>query len=468
MGKTINYSRSELLKDYNGIKNFKINIPKPVRMIIGILEQNGYEAFAVGGCVRDTILGRDPQDWDITTSALPHQVKELFHRTIDTGIQHGTVTVMLQRTGYEVTTYRIDGEYNDSRHPDSVEFTADLIEDLKRRDFTINAMAYNPTVGLVDAFDGMGDIEKKVIKCVGQAKERFTEDALRILRAVRFSAQLGFDIEESTMNAMELLVQNLENISAERIHVELEKLIMSNHPDKLITAYHAGITKVILPEFDRMMECPQNTPYHMYNVGEHTIKVMENVPPTKVMRWAALLHDVGKPGSVTYDKKDPTRMHFYGHAHVGAEMVAPILRRLKLDNKTIKLVARLVECHDDRPVSKGMEPVNVRKSVHKIGKDIYEQYLQLVYADFQGKSPYGKEKGYDGYLYEKEQFQYIVENDICTCKAELAVSGKDLIAAGCSTGSIIGDILKQLLNRVLEQPELNDKEILMDIAGTMF
>ena len=296
----------------------------------------------------------------------------------------------------------------------------------------------------------------------------FRSDALRILRAVRFSAQLGFDIEESTMNAMELLVQNLENISAERIHVELEKLIMSNHPDKLITAYHAGITKVILPEFDRMMECPQNTPYHMYNVGEHTIKVMENVPPTKVMRWAALLHDVGKPGSVTYDKKDPTRMHFYGHAHVGAEMVAPILRRLKLDNKTIKLVARLVECHDDRPVSKGMEPVNVRKSVHKIGKDIYEQYLQLVYADFQGKSPYGKEKGFDGYLYEKEQFQYIVENDICTCKAELAVSGKDLIAAGCSTGSIIGDILKQLLNRVLEQPELNDKEILMDIAGTMF
>lgn len=265
------------MKHYKEVKRFKMNIPKPVRMIIGILEQNGYEAFAVGGCVRDTILGRDPQDWDITTSALPHQVKELFHRTIDTGIQHGTVTVMLQRTGYEVTTYRIDGEYNDSRHPDSVEFTADLIEDLKRRDFTINAMAYNPTVGLVDAFDGMGDIEKKVIKCVGQAKERFTEDALRILRAVRFSAQLGFDIEESTMNAMELLVQNLENISAERIHVELEKLIMSNHPDKLITAYHAGITKVILPEFDRMMECPQNTPYHMYNVGEHTIKVMENV-----------------------------------------------------------------------------------------------------------------------------------------------------------------------------------------------
>lgn len=456
------------MNSYNGIKKFKINIPKPVRMIIGLLEQNGYEAFAVGGCVRDTILGRKPQDWDITTSALPHQVKEIFHRTIDTGIQHGTVTVMLKGVGYEVTTYRIDGEYNDSRHPDSVEFTADLIEDLKRRDFTINAMAYNPTVGLVDAFDGMGDIERKVIKCVGLAKERFTEDALRILRAVRFSAQLGFDIEEQTMTAIKKLAPTLENISAERIHVELEKLIMSNHPDKLITAYETGITKVVLPEFDRMMECPQNTPYHMYNVGEHTIKVMENVPATKEMRWAALLHDVGKPDSITYDKKDPHRMHFYGHAHVGAGMVAPILRRLKLDNKTIKFVTRLVECHDDRPASKGMEPINIRKSVHKIGKDIYEQYLQLVYADFQGKSTYGKEKGYDGYLYTKEQYRYIVENNICTSKEELEISGKDLIAAGCDTGSIIGDILKELLRRVIEDPELNHKEKLLDIAKTMF
>lgn len=456
------------MNHYKGIRKFKIEIPKSVRMIIGLLEQNGHEAFAVGGCVRDTILGRKPQDWDITTSALPHQVKEIFHRTIDTGIQHGTVTVMLQRVGYEVTTYRIDGEYNDSRHPDSVEFTSDLIEDLKRRDFTINAMAYNPTVGLVDAFDGMGDIERKVIKCVGQAKERFTEDALRILRAVRFSAQLGFDIEEQTMAAAKELTPTLENISAERIHVELEKLITSNHPDKLITAYEAGITKIVLPEFDRMMECPQNTPYHMYNVGEHTIKVMENVSATKEMRWAALLHDVGKPFSITYDEKAPQRMHFYGHAHVGAKMVGPILRRLKLDNKTIKLVTRLVECHDDRPASKGMEPVNIRKSVHKIGKDIYEQYLQLAYADFQGKSAYGKEIGYDGYLYTKEQYEYIVKNNICTSKAEMDISGRHLIAAGCPTGSVIGDVLDELLKRVLEKPELNHQDILLDIAKTMF
>lgn len=364
------------MNKYNGNKEFKIDIPKSVKLIIDILEKNGYEAFAVGGCVRDTILDRKPQDWDITTSALPNQVKELFYRTIDTGIQHGTVTVLIKGVGYEVTTYRIDGEYNDSRHPESVEFTADLIEDLKRRDFTINAMAYNPGIGLVDAFDGIGDIEKKEIRCVGNPRERFREDALRILRAVRFSAQLGFHIEEGTMEAIKELAGTLENISAERIHVELEKLIMSNHPDKLITAYEAGITKVVLPEFDAMMECPQVSPYHMYNVGEHTIKVMENVPPTKEMRWAALLHDVGKPDSVTYDKKEPTRMHFYGHAHVGAKMVSTILRRLKMDNKTIKLVTRLVEHHDDRPVADKKRTCSDSKKC----KYNWQRYLQYVFA----------------------------------------------------------------------------------------
>ena len=243
---------------------------------------------------------------------------------------------------------------------------------------------------------------------------------------------------------------------------------MSNHPDKLITAYEAGITKVVLPEFDAMMECPQVSPYHMYNVGEHTIKVMENVPPTKEMRWAALLHDVGKPDSVTYDKKEPTRMHFYGHAHVGAKMVSTILRRLKMDNKTIKLVTRLVEHHDDRPVVDKKEPVQIRKSVNIIGKDIYDMYLQLAYADIQGKSQYGREKGMGAYIYSKEQYEYIVENNICTCKGDMAVSGRDLIAAGCPTGEIIGNILDELLKRVIQKPQLNNKESLMEIAKTMF
>ncbi len=454
------------MNQYNGNKKFKIEIPDSVKLIISILEQNGFEAFAVGGCIRDTILNRNPQDWDITTSALPWQVKKMFHKTLDTGIQHGTVTVMIKGIGYEVTTYRIDGEYDDSRHPRSVEFTADLVEDLKRRDFTINAIAYNPTIGLVDVFDGMGDIEKKLIRCVGKAESRFEEDALRILRAVRFSAQLGFEIDCDTMKAMKKMSPNLKNISAERIRSELEKLILSDHPDKLITAYSAGITKVVLPEFDKMMECPQITPYHMYNVGEHTIKVMENVPKTRLMRWAALFHDVAKPDVMFIDKKNG-RTHFKGHASVGSEMAPVIMRRLKMDNKIIKAAARLIACHDDRPVEKNRTPEAVRRSVHKIGKDIYREYLQLVYADFQGKSDYGKEKGYDEYLYICQQFDIIMQNNICTSKKELNITGKDLIAMGCPTGTVIGDILEALLEKVLIDPKVNTHENLMEEARKM-
>ena len=445
---------------YNGKKDFKIEIPKSVKLIIDVLENNGYEAFAVGGCVRDTILNRNPQDWDITTSALPQQVKALFHRTLDTGLQHGTVTVMISHVGYEVTTYRIDGEYSDNRRPESVEFTTNLIEDLKRRDFTINAMAYNPREGLVDAFDGISDIERKIIRCVGKPEERFGEDALRILRAVRFSAQLNFEIDEATMKAITKLSHTLEHISAERIQCELEKLIMSDSPAKLITAYETGITKTVLPEFDKMMECPQITPYHKYNVGEHTVKVIENVPKEKIIRWAALFHDVSKPEVMYIDDKNG-RTHFKGHALVGSERAPQIMRRLKMDNKTIKTVSRLVACHDDRPTEKGFTPEVVRRSVHKIKKDIYKQYLQLAYADFQGKSDYGKEKGYDGYLYTCEQFNYIMENNICTSTKELKISGKDLIALGCPTGSVIGDILDELLDMVLVNPETNNYDNLI-------
>lgn len=444
------------MSKYNGNREFKINIPKSVKLIIDVLENNGHEAFAVGGCVRDTILDREPQDWDITTSALPEQVKELFNRTLDTGIQHGTVTVMIKHVGYEVTTYRIDGEYNDSRHPESVEFTSNLIEDLKRRDFTINAMAYNEREGLVDAFDGINDINNKTIRCVGEPEERFGEDALRILRAVRFSAQLGFDIDNKTMDAIKKLAPTLENISAERIKTELEKLIISPNPGKLITAYNTGITKVILPEFDAMMECEQNTPYHMYNVGEHTIKVMENVQPDKLMRWTALFHDVAKPIVKTTDSKG--RNHFKGHALEGSKIAPKIMRRLKMDNKTIKTVSRLIECHDDRPTAAGFEPEAIRRSVHKIGKDIYAKYLELVYGDFMGKSQYGKEKGYDGYIYTCKQYEYIKANNICTSTKELAITGRDLIALGCPLGAKIGTALDELLEIVLKNSESNTKE----------
>ena len=244
------------------MRNIKIEMPQAVKEIIERLESAGYEAFAVGGCVRDAVLGRVPADWDITTSAMPEEVKGLFSRTIDTGIQHGTVTVMKDHVGYEVTTYRIDGEYEDARHPKEVSFTSNLVEDLKRRDFTINAMAYNDRVGIVDEFDGIEDLEKGIIRCVGEAKDRFGEDALRMLRAVRFSAQLGFKIDETTKEAINELAPNLEKISAERIQAELVKLLVSDHPEYLRAAYETGITAVVLPEFDDIMKQEQNDAFH--------------------------------------------------------------------------------------------------------------------------------------------------------------------------------------------------------------
>ena len=242
------------------------HLPQDVKFIIDNLTEHGYEAYAVGGCVRDTLLSRIPGDWDITTSAKPEQVKAIFSHTIDTGIEHGTVTVMRNHVGYEVTTYRIDGEYEDARHPKEVTFTANLVEDLKRRDFTINAMAYNHQTGLVDEFDGIGDLEQKIIRCVGNPMERFSEDALRMLRAVRFSAQLGCTIEEHTKEAIRQLAPTIAKVSVERITTELVKILISDNPQEIRTAYELGLTKIFLPEFDTIMETPQNTKHHMYSV----------------------------------------------------------------------------------------------------------------------------------------------------------------------------------------------------------
>ena len=257
--------------------SLKILLPEKVNPIIKTIQAAGFEAYAVGGCVRDSILGRIPDDWDITTSAKPEDIKKLFKRTIDTGIEHGTVTVMLDKEGFEVTTYRIDGEYEDSRHPKEVTFTSNLREDLRRRDFTINAMAYNDEVGLVDIFGGILDIEQKIIRCVGNAKERFTEDALRMMRAVRFSAQLGYDIAPETKEAIKELAPTLKKISAERIQVELIKLVVSNNPDFLRIAYETGITAQVLWEFDLCMKTEQKNPHHMYSVGEHTLWAMKHI-----------------------------------------------------------------------------------------------------------------------------------------------------------------------------------------------
>ena len=438
----------------------KIQLPEKVNTIISTLQAHGYEAYAVGGCVRDSILGRIPDDWDITTSATPLETKSLFKRTFDTGIEHGTITVLIDKEAFEVTTYRVDGKYEDSRHPSEVTFTRSLSEDLLRRDFTINAMAYNDTEGLVDIFGGMEDLQRKTIRCVGNAKERFGEDALRILRAVRFAAQLGFEIENETQGAIKILAPTLANISAERIQVELIKMLISPNPSLLRTAYELGITKVILPEFDELMKTTQETPHHIYTVGEHTLKAIELVRPDKVLRLTMLFHDIAKPKMKTIDEKDVA--HFKMHDVEGVSMTKAILRRLKFDNDTLGKVTKLVQFHDYRIPA---EPKRVRRAMNKIGEELFPYYLEVRTADTLAQSEYLREEKLQNIHDMEVCYHEILEKKECVSLKSLAVTGSDLIAAGMKPGKELGAVLNQLLEVVLENPELNTKARLLDIAG---
>lgn len=441
----------------------RIALPDKVGYILDTCMQAGYEAYAVGGCVRDSILGKEPKDWDITTSAKPEEIKALFPRTIDTGIAHGTVTVMLGKEGFEVTTYRIDGKYEDARHPKEVTFTPNLLEDLKRRDFTINAMAYNDKSGLVDAFDGIGDLNRKVIRCVGDAKQRFKEDALRMMRAVRFAAQLGFGIHLDTKRAIQALAPLLERISAERIQTELLKLLASEHPQEIRTLYETGLTKVMLPEFDVMMHTSQNNPHHMYSVGEHTIASLSYVEPDKTLRLTMLLHDVAKPSCRTVDENGVH--HFYDHQRRGSEMAKAILRRLKFDNETTDRVCRLIAGHDDHP------PLNersVRRAIVRLGQKAYPDIFAVKRADALAQSGYKRTEKLQ-YIDEYEAcYNRILEKEQCLSLKDLAVTGADLIAAGMKPGPQLGRVLQELFELVLEYPEKNKKETLLLESRNLF
>lgn len=443
----------------------KISMPPQANKIIKKLEQSGYEAYIVGGCVRDSILGRKPEDWDITTSASPEEIKEIFSYTIDTGIDHGTVSVMMDRVPYEVTTYRVDGKYENHRHPTEVTFTKSLKEDLLRRDFTINAMAYNDSQGLVDMYEGMEDLEKGIIRCVGVASQRFDEDALRILRALRFQAQLGFEIEEETKKAISNQAKFLEDISAERIQVELEKLITSNHPEVLEEAYKLGVTKIILPEFDRMMETPQVTKHHMYNVGVHTIESMKAIEPEHLLRWTMLLHDCGKPEAKIFDGEKDS---FKNHHVIGQKIARNVLRRLKFDNQTIKNVTELVYWHDRRFGSE--EEVNiktVRKWMSRLGVSQFKALMKIQLADISAQSAYMQNQKHAILRETIVLFQRVLDEKDCLSIKDLAIDGKDLIAMGVKQGKEIGDILSNLLDAVLEDPKLNDKETLVAMVKEM-
>lgn len=438
----------------------QIQLPEKVSYILDILTRAGYEAYAVGGCIRDSVLGKVPQDWDITTSAMPQQVKALFPKTIDTGIRHGTVTVLLKREGFEVTTYRVDGIYEDYRRPRQVTFTPELTEDLKRRDFTINAMAYNSKEGLVDAFGGIEDLKAGRIRCVGAPEQRFGEDALRMMRAVRFAAQLGFSIEDATEEAVQRLCGTLRHISAERIRTELTKLLLSGHPEEMRTLYRLGITSVILPEFDAMMQTGQNTPHHAYTVGEHTVRALLHTPCEKVLRLAVLLHDVAKPSC--RKTGEDGRDHFYGHPQEGSRMAEGILRRLKYENDTIHKVCRLVQWHDDNPP---LSERNVRRAVVRLGQEAYPAVFAVKRADILAQSGYKREEKLE-YLRNYERlYETIRGRGDCLTLQDLAVNGRDLIAAGIAPGPGLGRVLNGLLDLVLLDPEKNEKEYLLHRAS---
>ena len=426
---------------------YNVEFWQNVNTIITTLQENGFEAYAVGGCVRDSILGRIPGDWDITTSAMPEETKSLFQKTFDTGIEHGTVTVLLDR---------IDGEYEDNRHPKEVTFTRCLEEDLLRRDFTINAMAYNHKEGLVDLFGGIQDIDRKVIRCVGDAYARFSEDALRILRGIRFAAQLGFDIEEDTRAGMKELAPTLKKISAERIQVELVKTLVSSDPTLLRDAYELGITAQFIPEFDQMMDTKQENPHHKDTVGEHSLQALVNVRKDKVLRLTMLLHDVGKPYTKTTDEEGIA--HFYQHSLEGADIAKKILRRLKFDNDTLNKVTKLILYHDYRMPAADKY---VRRAMNKIGEELFPFYLEVCRADILAQSKYEQDEKIAHLNEVVKIYEEIVAKRQCVSLKTLAVTGKDLIQMGMKPGKEIGDKLEEFLGLVLDDPELNTKEELL-------
>ncbi len=437
----------------------KINLPEDVKYIIDKLHKAGHEAYAVGGCVRDSILGREPDDWDITTSAKPTQVKSLFRPTIDTGLQHGTVTVLRNHVGYEVTTYRVDGIYEDGRHPNGVTFTSDLKEDLLRRDFTINAMAYNDEEGLIDEYEGLKDIENKVIRCVGDPKERFTEDALRMMRAVRFAAQLGYEIDNDTRGAVKELYQRLDMISAERIQIELCKLITSDNPAHLRIAYELGITSVVLPEFDECMRQEQHHIHHCYSVGEHILHSMENIRADRVLRYTMLLHDIAKPQCRIVDEEG--KEHYYGHDIKSAEIAHGIMKRLKFDNDTLKMVELLVRNHDLKVEA---DQRSVRRAMNKLGREVFPLLLDVKQADILAQSDYMRTEKLAHLDRLKSLYDDIMAKGQGVAIADLAVSGSDIVALGVSPGPQIGRILAGLLELVMEDPDKNDRDILLSEA----
>ena len=421
------------------------------------LEENGFEAYVVGGCVRDSLLGRPPNDWDITTNALPEELLRCFsdHRVIETGIKHGTVAVLCQGDLLEITTYRIDGRYEDNRHPTEVTFSKELRDDLSRRDFTVNAMAYHPRVGLVDQFGGATDLEAGLIRCVGDPKSRFEEDGLRILRAIRFASILGFSLEERTAQAVHECRHLLQNIAAERIREEFNKLICGKNAVPILREF-ADVIAEFIPELRPCFGFDQRTKYHCYDVWEHTLHALDSMGSTELIpRLGILLHDIGKPAKFTMDEKGG---HFKGHGEESMRLTDEILRRLRYDNATRELLLQLVKYHD---VALQPQRKALKRSLIRFGSQGIRYLLEIQYADRVAHAPDNREMP-DFYAVIPDMIRQLEEEDTCLSLKTLAVKGSDLIALGYAPGPVLGAALQRLLDAVIDDEVPNEKDALLN------
>lgn len=424
--------------------------------ILSELEKNGFEAYMVGGCVRDSIMGREIHDTDITTNALPQQITEVFrgYKVIPTGIQHGTVTVICGDTPYEITTYRIDGQYSDHRRPDTVEFTTDITDDLARRDFTMNAIAMDRQGNIVDPFGGINDIENRIIRCVGAPEQRFEEDALRIMRAVRFSSQLGFRIDIRTARAIYDMHPQLRDISRERLREELDKLICGSNAVEVLMEYSNVITSII-SEFKPCIGLDQRSPYHKYTVWEHIIRAMAAAPQEDLfLRRALFFHDIGKPPCMKLDETG--RGHFKQHDRVGAEMTETIMKRLRYDNRTIADTVKLIANHSKKLKNR----IDVKKMLSVMGDKLFFKLMELKKCDNSAKNPFVADENhvFDSYI---EMGREMIANNECRSIKGLALKGTDLMALGLK-GEEIGSTLDELLELVMEERLPNDKRTLTE------
>lgn len=437
-----------------------IKLPSGVSYIIRELNRNRHEAYVVGGSIRDALIGLVPKDYDITTSANPEEVMRIFKKTIPTGIQHGTVQVITSDGMYDVTTYRSEGDYRDNRYPTNVIFIDDLVEDLKRRDITINAMAYNTEKGIIDPFNGTEDIKGRIIKAVGNPTERFKEDALRILRAVRLATVLDFNIEENTLQAIVETMDGLRFISVERIREELDNILLSDNPSRGISLlYHLGLMKYVLPELMPIAIFNQFNPYHDKDVLNHTLEVLENTPKNLAIRLAALLHDSGKPSTFTVDEKGIG--HFYDHEKISAQISKLALSRLKYDNKTVNTVNKLISFHMVSLETKN--ELKLKKLINNLGKENISALIDLKTADFIAKPDSGSSKLYEVAEFRDRVLQIIERKDPLSVK-DLAIDGNDILNLGVKEGRLIGKVLSELLELVLKNPELNKSDILLNIV----